>query len=139
MLQTGERPGVAGPGPVNSQSLAGGGISASPNLPDGTANRAALRRLLQQIDLDEQVRRRSVQQAITEAEADHWRRRATDFDWARPRPDDFSGRATVDELAAADERCRMTALACRRKAALLEWEAGAPLVDPADLDAGWFE
>jgi hypothetical protein len=36
MPQTSERPGAAGPGPISSQSLAGGGISASPNLPDVT-------------------------------------------------------------------------------------------------------
>jgi hypothetical protein len=73
--------------------------------------RIALRRLLEQIDLDEQIRIRAVQQAITEAEADYWHRRAADFDWAD---------------------CPLTALACRRKAAFLHWEAGGPLIDPAE-------
>jgi hypothetical protein len=95
------------------------------------ATRTRLRRLINQIDLDEPVRRRAVQQAILEATAEYWGRRAEDFEWARPRPDDFNGRATAEELAAADERCRLTALACRRKAALIDWEAGAPLVDPS--------
>jgi hypothetical protein len=77
------------------------------------AQQTRLRRLLDQIDLDEQLRVRAIQQAITEAEADHWHRRAADFDWC-DRPD--------------------IALACRRKAAFLEWEAGGPLIDPVTAE-----
>lgn len=86
--------------------------------------RTRLRQLLQQIDLDEQLRRRAVQQAILQAEAWWWRWRAEQFDQARPRPSDFNGRASAEELAAAEERCRGVVHACLAKAALFEWEAG---------------
>jgi hypothetical protein len=98
------------------------------------ATRTRLRRLLAQIDLGEQLRRRGVQQAIGDALAETWRWRAIEFEWARPRPDDFTGLATPEQLAAADERCRLTALACRRKAAMIDFEAGLPLADPAEVD-----
>jgi hypothetical protein len=75
-----------------------------------TEKRTKLLKLITQIDVDEQLRRRSVQQAISEAEAWWWCWRAEQFNWAG-RPD--------------------IALACRRKAAFLEWEAGGPLIDPA--------
>jgi hypothetical protein len=71
-----------------------------------------LRQLLNQIDLDEAMRRRGVQQAITEATAEHWRHRAEDFD------------------AVGTEESSQVALACRRKAALIEWEVCRPLIDP---------
>ena len=48
--------------------------------------RVRLRQILGQIDLGEQVRRRSVQQAISEAEAWFWCWRAEQFNWAS-RPD----------------------------------------------------
>lgn len=91
---------------------------------DRNGNKAALRRLLHQVDLDEPMRRRAVQQAILAASAWWWAWRAEDFDRARPRPSDFNGQATVEELAAADQRCRETARACLAKATLLDWEAG---------------
>ena len=96
-----------------------------------TDNRGALRRLITQIDIDEQPRRRAAQQAILEAESWFWCWRAEQFHAAAPRPSDFNGRATAEQLAAATERCHATALACLRKAAFLEWEAGWPLTDPA--------
>ena len=101
-------------------SVAGGGPISSQILSD---KRAALRRLLHQIDLDEQLRRRSVQQTISQAQAWWWRWRAEQFDQARPRPSDFNGQATPADLAAADERCRGVAEACLGKAALIVWEA----------------
>ena len=66
MPRTDNRPGAAGPGPIRSQALAGGGVSASSNLPDLTDNRAvrdrgnrrAPRRLLHHVDLDGQLARR---------------------------------------------------------------------------------
>lgn len=94
-------------------------------------NRATLRRLIAQLDIDEQLRKRAAQQAILQAEAWHWSKRAEEFHAAAPRPGDYNGRATPEMLAAAAERCHATALACRRKAAFLEWEAGAELIDPA--------
>jgi len=56
-------------------ALAGGalkvttGQEVSSSLPPATSNRAALRRLLHQIDTDEPLRRRAVQQAILTASA----------------------------------------------------------------------
>jgi hypothetical protein len=95
--------------------------------------RTKLRRLITQIDIDEQMRLRAVQSAITEAEADHWRKRAADFDQARPQPLDYKGAAaTPAGLAEADRRCAGVARACRRKAAFLDCEAGGPLIDPAE-------
>ena len=87
-------------------------------------NTAQLRTLLRQIDLDEAMRRQAVLEAIANAAASTWHRRADLFDWARPRPYDYPGRASRDELAEADERCRLAALACRQRAALVDYEAG---------------
>ena len=79
-----------------------------------TTVRAQLRQLLAQIDLDEAMRRRSIQQAILEAESWWWSWRAEQFD------------------AVGNVECDGIALACRRKAAFLEWEAGHPLIDPGE-------
>jgi hypothetical protein len=84
-------------------------------------NRAALRRLLAAIDVQEAVRRRAVQQAITEAIASYWLRRSAQFE------------------AVGNDRCDEVALACRSHARLLSGEFGA-LDEPwpglvADLDA----
>ena len=95
-----------------------------------TAERKRLRPLLAQIDLDEQVRRRSVQQAILKAEAWWWAWQAEQFHAAAPKRDDYHGRATSKELTEAIERCRGIALSCCRKAAFLDWEAGLRLFDP---------
>jgi hypothetical protein len=90
-----------------------------------------LRALLHQIDLDEQLRVRAVQQAILDAESWQWRQRADDFYAAAPRRNNFHGKAATAELFEARQRCHATALACLRRAALIDWEAGHPLVDPA--------
>jgi hypothetical protein len=82
-----------------------------------------LRTLVRQIDLDEQLRRRAVQEAIVMASAWWWRRRAEVFQWARPKPTDYVGKATAAELAAADERCLEVVEACLNRATLIEWEA----------------
>jgi len=88
-------------------------------------NRALLRRLLGRLDLTEPIRRRAVQDAITDALAETWIWRSYAFEQARPRPGDFTGLATPAELAAADERCAEVALACRNHADALA--------------RGWFE
>lgn len=85
-----------------------------------TATVPALRTLLARIDAAEPMRRRAVQEAVTDALAETWQRRAAMFDWARPRPGDYPGRATREALAEADTRCRLAALACRQRAALLD-------------------
>lgn len=69
--------------------------------------------------------RRVLQDALASAEGTYWRRRAETFDWARPRPADYRGRATSDDLRALDTRCRIRAEACRQRAAVAlanEWE-----------------
>jgi len=96
-----------------------------------TAVRQRLRQLLAQIDLDEPVRRRSAQQAIAQAESWWWRWQAEQHHAAAPRPGDFQGNASRADPAEAYWRQRNTALACLRKAALIDWEIDLPLVDPA--------
>ncbi|MGD8214042.1 hypothetical protein [Aestuariimicrobium sp. Y1814] len=66
--------------------------------------------------------RRVLADAMTSATASYWLRRARAFEDARPRPGDFTGRATAAELAELDRRCRETAEACRSQAAL--WVGG---------------
>jgi hypothetical protein len=61
---------------------------------------------------------RVIQDALAEAEAAYWRRRAAMFEGARPRPEDYTGQAAPAELAAQDARCAATAAACRARAAL---------------------
>jgi hypothetical protein len=73
------------------------------------AKRKALRQLIGRIDIDQECRNRAIQQAIFEASADYWRYRADQFDWAD---------------------CPDVALACRRKAAMIDFDAGHDLVDP---------
>jgi hypothetical protein len=101
-----------------------GGVSSTAILAEATDNRAAMRRLLHQLDLGEPMRRRGVQEAISQVQAWWWAMRAEHFDRARPRPDDYNGAATLNELAAANERCRGIAQPCRAKAALIKYEQG---------------
>lgn len=90
----------------------------------------ALRLLLEQIDLDEAIRRRAVQEAIADALACTHRRRADTLEAALPRPGDYPGgpvdwetgepMAPPTARGEAVEQLRSAALACRQKAALLE-------------------
>ncbi|MGB3763220.1 MAG: hypothetical protein WA966_08355, partial [Ornithinimicrobium sp.] len=64
----------------------------------------------------EQFRGRVVQEALAAATASFWRHRAAQFEDARPREGDFTGRATTEDLAAADHRMAETAQACRNRA-----------------------
>lgn len=61
---------------------------------------------------------RLIRDAMNEATALYWLRRAEQFEWARPRPGDYPGRSTLRDINAADQRCRLAAEACRRQAAL---------------------
>jgi spore germination protein YaaH len=108
----GPRP--AGARPTEDHTISKPSYNAGLTGPIMSGTRTQLRRLLAQIDLDEALRRRSVQQAISEATAEYWRGRAQDFERV--------GNARRDQVA----------LACRRKAAFLEWEAGQPLIDPGE-------
>ena len=66
----------------------------------------------------EHFRARVVQDALAEADAAYWLRRADAFDAARPRRGDFHGRASRQELAQRDQRLAETAAACRARAAV---------------------
>lgn len=81
---------------------------------------ARLSTLLARIDYGESMRRRGAAEAILGAMPATWLRRAELFEWARPKPGEYTGRATAQELAARDRRCRTAAIACRRHAAALE-------------------
>jgi hypothetical protein len=70
-------------------------------------------------DLEEHVahfRKRVLQDALTEATATYWRRRADVFEAAAPRPGDFIGAATDEDLDAGRARMAFEAQACRLKA-----------------------
>ena len=56
---------------------------------------------------------------LTQGMATFYERRARVLEWAAPRPGDFVGRATPQQLAAQSARCRETATAFRNKAAVL--------------------
>jgi hypothetical protein len=62
---------------------------------------------------------RVLQDALTEAIATYWERRAQQWAAAAPCKDDYQGRASLTELLEAWERCQEVARACRRHAALL--------------------
>ncbi len=89
-------------------------------VPAKTPLRHELDRILARVDWAEPVRRRVVQDALSAALACTWRRRAATLEWARPRPGEFAGRATADELAERDRRLAAQATACRHHAELLE-------------------
>lgn len=90
----------------------------------------ALRTLVDQIDLDETVRRRAVQEAITNALATTWTARAATLEAALPQHGDFPGGPVdwntgqpLDPPPPRDDAVRdlqAAVLACRQKAALLE-------------------
>lgn len=90
----------------------------------------ALRQLVEQINLDEAVRRRAVQEAVSDALACTWTGRAKALEAALPRRDDYPGGSCDWETGEpldpppacgeAVEELRSTANACRQKAALLE-------------------
>lgn len=62
---------------------------------------------------------RVLQDALSEAEARYWLRRAATFETARPRPDDFTGDATPEQLRTRDARLVAVVRACHARAALL--------------------
>ena len=84
------------------------------------------------IDID-RFRARVLQDALTEATAQYWVDRAHQFQQATPRPGDFHGNATTEELRAAHRRCMATAQACLRRAALLRGEVAE--ISPEVWDA----
>lgn len=56
--------------------------------------------------------------ALMEATASYWLRRAHEFEGARSRPGDYVGDATADDIAVADARLTAIAAACRARARL---------------------
>lgn len=70
-------------------------------------------------DYVENFRRRVLQDALSSASAEQWRRRAERFDAAIPRRDDYMGRATPAEIEAQRMRLAEVTLACRRHAELM--------------------
>lgn len=67
----------------------------------------------------EHFRQRILQDALTEATAAYWVRRAWQYERARPQPGQFTGQATAQEIAALDADLATKALNCRRKARLM--------------------
>ncbi len=61
---------------------------------------------------------RVLQDALADATAIYWRRRAQTFLDAAPRLTDYNGRATAAELAERAERCRQAAEVCMQRASL---------------------
>lgn len=81
-----------------------------------TRVQAALRHLMDDPRTGLQLCRRIAQQTILEADPEYWVRQATAFDQARPRPGDFTGSATPEDLAALEQRCREMRDACLERA-----------------------
>lgn len=60
---------------------------------------------------------RLIQDALAEATASYWMRRAATFEAARPKPGDFHGfHATPETIDALDQRIAAKAAACRARA-----------------------
>ena len=76
------------------------------------------RNALEELDLSGMVRR-LLQDAFTAAIPGQWERRARVFESCRPRPGDYTGAATRDELDALDHRNAVSAAQCRMHAAML--------------------
>ena len=76
------------------------------------------RNALEELDLSGMVRR-LLQDAFTAAIPGQWERRARVFESCRPRPGDYTGAATRDELDALDHRNAVSAAQCRLHAAML--------------------
>lgn len=66
----------------------------------------------------EHFRLRVIQDALAEATAAYWHRRAQTFEDARSRPGDYAGEATPEHIAARDAELTGIAQACRARAAL---------------------
>jgi hypothetical protein len=76
--------------------------------------------LAEQVD---HFRRRVMQDAYQHARRVWWLKRSADFEAAKPRPDDYTGQASLDELRARWRWCHETAKACRAKAEMCVTDA----------------
>jgi hypothetical protein len=115
-----ERPGMA-------EALKSRVVATEQILRAGTDNRAA-DTAPSYVD---HFRARVLQDALAEATAMYWRRRAETFAAARPRAGDFQGTSTDEQLAARDRRLAATAQACRSRASLVLGADDFELVDQA--------
>lgn len=79
----------------------------------------------------EHFRGRILQDALTQATAEHWKRRAETLEEARHRPGiDWPGRATVDELRARWVALTTAAAACRQHAEVIAAGADGGEISP---------
>ena len=97
------------------------------NRPGAMVGRRTDVRALVGVDL-EHFAERLLADALAEATAAFWLRRAAEIDRARHRPGDFPGTVTEAQRRERDDRLAATALACRRRAQLA-------LLDAEHLDA----
>ena len=72
-----------------------------------------------QLDYVNHFRIRVLQDALISADVQYWLRRAQAFEDAAPRPGEYHGRATREQLSMAYQRCMLAARNCRRHAQLL--------------------
>jgi len=100
-------------------SLAADTYSVKP-LAASSLLRPVVARILERVDAA-QLGRRVAQDALNEAAAATWWRKAEAYEWARPKPTDFNGNATPAELAERDRKLAAQAAACRHKAELLAY------------------
>lgn len=78
-----------------------------------------MRRPVDLADYVEHFRARVLQDALNEATAAYWLRRAETFEWACSRPGDLLGpHTTPAQRAARDQEKRAIAAACRHRASL---------------------
>lgn len=61
---------------------------------------------------------RVLQDAMAEASAAYWERRARTFEEAAPRPGDYTGHASTADLEAGTARCQLAAKVCRQRASI---------------------
>jgi hypothetical protein len=64
----------------------------------------------------EHFRSRVLSDALNEATAAYWRRRAEMLRWAQPKPGEYAGRASTEELRARWQRLEEEARACENRA-----------------------
>lgn len=80
--------------------------------------------------------RRLVLDAVADASANQWEARARLFEAARPRPDDFHGRASVDDLRRRWIDLTEAAAACRARAAVIRSGDDAAVDLAVDVELG---
>lgn len=72
--------------------------------------------------------------ALSAASSDYWRRRAEAWETAKPKPGDYLGRCTREDLSRAWRRCDERARACRARAEVCDAEEWRELVGDVFAD-----